>query len=73
MHNITKPGIDKAYGMYKLRDVLNISVDEMLFIGDALFDGGNDYPAITTGAKCIQTKDPQETKHLIEVIVACLA
>lgn len=70
--DITKPGIDKAYGMYKLRDVLHITIDEMLFIGDALFKGGNDYPASTTGAKCIQTKDPEETKHLIDAIVACL-
>ncbi|WCT13850.1 HAD-IIB family hydrolase [Mucilaginibacter jinjuensis] len=70
--DITKPGIDKAYGIRKLRDVLHIGVDEMLFIGDALFKGGNDYPASTTGAKCIQTKDPEETKHLIDTIIACL-
>ncbi|OKS85163.1 HAD-IIB family hydrolase [Mucilaginibacter polytrichastri] len=70
--DITKPGIDKAYGMYKLRDVLGVSIDEMLFIGDALFEGGNDHPAATTGAKCIQTKDPEETKHLIDTIIACL-
>jgi len=70
--DVTKPGIDKAYGMFKLRDVLGISIDDMLFIGDALFKGGNDYPASTTGAKCIQTKDPEETKHLIDTIVACL-
>jgi phosphomannomutase len=70
--DITKPGIDKAYGMYKLRDLLGISIGEMLFIGDALFEGGNDHPAATTGAKCIQTKDPEETKHLIDAIIACL-
>jgi phosphomannomutase len=70
--DITKPGIDKAYGIRKLRDVLCISIDDMLFIGDALFKGGNDYPASTTGAKCIQTKDPEETKHLIDTIVTFL-
>eukprot|EP01132_Coremiostelium_polycephalum_P013689 gene13689-16661_t len=52
--DVTKPGIDKAYGMFKLRDILDISIQEMLFIGDALFEGGNDYPARTTGADCIQ-------------------
>src|ERR1700749_2693363 len=45
--DITKPGIDKAYGMRKLHDVLDIGIDEMLFIGDALFKGGNDHPART--------------------------
>jgi len=42
--DVTKPGIDKAYGVRKLRDILGISLKEMIFIGDALFPGGNDYP-----------------------------
>src|ERR1022692_3785588 len=41
--DITKPGIDKAYGIGKLRDLLGISLQEMIYIGDALFVGGNDY------------------------------
>jgi phosphomannomutase len=40
--DITKPGIDKAYGIRKLRDTLGIAIDEMIYIGDALFPGGND-------------------------------
>ena len=40
--DVTKPGIDKAYGIRKLRDLLGISLNEMIFIGDALFAGGND-------------------------------
>ena len=43
----------------------------MLFIGDALFEGGNDYPARSTGVKCIQVRDPEETKRIIETIIAC--
>ena len=42
--DITKPGIDKGYGIRKLRDTLNIPIQDMIFIGDALFPGGNDYP-----------------------------
>ena len=37
--DVTKPGIDKAYGIRKLRDLLGISLKEMIFIGDALFVG----------------------------------
>ena len=70
--DITKPGIDKAYGIRKLKSVLDIKINEMLFIGDALFDGGNDHPARTTGADCIQVRDPDETKRVIESIIACL-
>lgn len=69
--DITKPGIDKAYGIYKLHDILDIKISEMLFIGDALFDGGNDYPARKTGVTCIQVRDPEETKKVIETIIAC--
>jgi phosphomannomutase len=70
--DITKPGIDKAYGIRKLKKVLDIKISEMIFIGDALFDGGNDHPARTTGVDCIQVRDPDETKRVIEAIIACL-
>ncbi len=69
--DITKPGIDKAYGIHKLESILNIPIAQMLYIGDALFPGGNDYPARSTGADCIQVRDPNETKRVIEAIIAC--
>jgi phosphomannomutase len=71
--DITKPGIDKAYGIHKLHKTLKIKISEMIFIGDALFDGGNDHPAATTGVDCIQVRDPEETKRVIEGIIFCLA
>ena len=70
--DITKPGIDKAYGIRKLKKVLDIKISEMIFMGDALFEGGNDHPASTTGADCIQVRDPEETKRVIEGITLCL-
>ena len=70
--DVTKPGIDKAYGIRKLRDLLGISLKEMIFIGDALFVGGNDYPAEEAGVVSISVRDPNETKRVIEAIVACL-
>ena len=44
----------------------------MIFIGDALFPGGNDYPAKEAGVVSIQVRDPNETKRVIEAIIACL-
>jgi hypothetical protein len=70
--DVTKPGIDKAYGIRKLRDILGIPLKEMIYIGDALFVGGNDYPAEQAGVVCIPVKGPQETKRVIETIIACL-
>ena len=70
--DVTKPGIDKAYGIRKLRDILGIAIAEMIYVGDALFPGGNDYPARETGAVCIQVRDPDESKRVIETVIACL-
>jgi HAD superfamily hydrolase (TIGR01484 family) len=71
--DVTKPGIDKAYGIRKLRDVLGISLKEMIFVGDALFAGGNDYPAEEAGVISIPVRGPHETKRVIETIIACLS
>jgi HAD superfamily hydrolase (TIGR01484 family) len=71
--DVTKPGIDKAYGIGKLRDVLGISLQEMIFVGDALFPGGNDYPAEQAGVVSIPVQGPHETKRVVETIIACLS
>ena len=70
--DITKPGIDKAYGIRKLRDTLGVNIGEMIYVGDALFPGGNDYPAREAGAQSIQVRDPHETKRVVETIIVCL-
>ena len=70
--DVTKTGIDKAYGIGKLRDTLHISFKEMIYIGDALFPGGNDYPAEEAGVVSIPVKGPDETNVVIATILACL-
>jgi phosphomannomutase len=71
--DVTRPGIDKAYGIHKLREILNIPLAHMLFIGDAIFPGGNDYAAKEAGVDCIAVRDPEETKRVVEAIIACLS
>ena len=71
--DVTRPGIDKAYGIHKLRDILGVPLAQMLFVGDAIFPGGNDYPAFEAGVESIEVRDPDETKRVIEAIVACLS
>ena len=70
--DVTKPGIDKAYGIKKLRDTLHLSLKEMVYIGDALFPGGNDYPAEEEGVVSIPVKGPDDTDLVIHAILACL-
>jgi hypothetical protein len=43
----------------------------MLYVGDALFPGGNDAPVRETGAACIQVDNPHETRRVIETVIAC--
>jgi phosphomannomutase len=70
--DVTRPGIDKAYGIKKLQETLGVGIQEMIFVGDAIFPGGNDYPAKEAGVLSIQVRDPHETKRVIEAFVACL-
>ncbi len=66
--DITKPGVDKAYGMRKLMAELDIDKDQILFIGDRLQPGGNDYPVKEMGIDIIEVSDWHGTKLIIEGI-----
>ncbi len=44
----------------------------MVFIGDALFPGGNDYPAKEVGILSIEVREPHESKRVIETLIACM-
>ena len=67
--DITRPGIDKAYGMNKLISEMGISKDDVLFIGDRLEEGGNDYPVKAMGIDCISVDGWQDTAYTIEGII----
>ena len=69
--DITREGVDKAYGLKKLRDASGIDLDAMMFIGDAIFPGGNDYPAKELGLDTVRVRDPQDTLSVIAAIVSC--
>jgi HAD superfamily hydrolase (TIGR01484 family) len=68
--DITRIGIDKAYGMSKLIDALGISKDNILFIGDKLQEGGNDYPVKAMGIDCIEVDGWEHTALVLEGILA---
>jgi phosphomannomutase len=67
--DVTRPGIDKGYGIRKLRETLHIEIPEMMFVGDAIFPGGNDYAAYQAGVDCIRVRDVEETKRVVEAIL----
>jgi phosphomannomutase len=64
--DVTRKGIDKAYGMRKLIAYLDLSPERILFIGDRLEEGGNDYPVKATGIGCLAVDGWPETADTIE-------
>ena len=69
--DVTREGVDKAYGLKKLSAESGIPLDAMMFLGDAIFPGGNDYPAKALGLDTVRVRDPQETISVVTAIVAC--
>src|SRR3546814_20656143 len=69
--DITREGVDKAYGLKKLRDASGIALDAMMFMGDAIFPGGNDYQAKELGLDKVRVRDQQETLSVIDDTVDC--
>lgn len=67
--DVTMKGIDKAYGVMQMQKHLKIKVKDMLFIGDSIFPGGNDYAVLKTGIDYIKVKGSEDTKKIIREIV----
>ncbi len=66
--DITKQGIDKAYGIQKLMAQLKVAKDDILFFGDKLQEGGNDYPVKAFGVECIAVSSWHDTAIALEAI-----
>jgi len=72
--DVTKQGVDKRYGVRWFSKALEIPVEDMLYVGDALEEGGNDYVVIETGIATRATSGPEETLRIIdEILEACSA
>lgn len=67
--DVTKPGIDKAYGMKKLMNKLKLDKEDILFIGDRIMEGGNDYPVKLMGIDSLQVSRWEDTALALEAIL----
>ncbi|MFC7405935.1 HAD-IIB family hydrolase [Georgenia alba] len=67
--DVTRAGVDKAYGMERLAEQTGIPVTEMLFVGDRLDPGGNDYPVVRLGMPTRPVADWEETAAFVESFV----
>lgn len=55
------------------RDIVGVSMKEMIYVRDDLFVGGNNSTAEQAGVIFIPVRGPSETKRVIEAIIACLS
>ncbi|HEY5221357.1 MAG TPA: HAD-IIB family hydrolase [Candidatus Paceibacterota bacterium] len=67
--DVTQKGIDKAYGVRQIEKMLRVKIKDMVFIGDALYPGGNDAAAKKTGVQTISTTGPKATIRIIKKIL----
>jgi phosphomannomutase len=68
--DITRAGMTKAYGVRRLSEILNIPISAMLYVGDALFPGGNDEIVKESGIETKQVAGPTGTAKVIENILS---
>lgn len=68
--DITREGMTKAYGVRQYSEKTGIPISSMLYVGDALFDGGNDAIVKETGIPTRSVAGPDETLNVIEELIA---
>jgi phosphomannomutase len=64
--DITRQGIDKAYGMKRLAELTGTSLEDMLFVGDRLDPDGNDYPVKQLGVPTHEVDSWQSTANFLD-------
>ncbi|MDQ5955628.1 MAG: phosphomannomutase [Patescibacteria group bacterium] len=67
--DIVHKGITKAYGVKKFAELTNVTIKDMLYVGDALGEGGNDAVVLEVGVPTHATKGPAETAEIIQAIL----
>jgi HAD superfamily hydrolase (TIGR01484 family) len=67
--DVTKHGVNKAYGVRRLSEHLSIPISDMLYIGDQLFPGGNDEVVKETGIRTRAVANPSETIEVIKELI----
>jgi len=67
--DVTKPGVDKAYGMHKLMEATGLEMSEILFMGDKIIEGGNDYAVQQMGIDSVSVRSWEDTAVALTAIL----
>ena len=57
--------VDKAYGVEQIIKHFQVPIQDALFIGDGLQEGGNDHDVLKTGIDAIQVADHKQTQTIL--------
>jgi hydroxymethylpyrimidine pyrophosphatase-like HAD family hydrolase len=68
--DVTRKGIDKAYGVGRLMVELGVSKEQLLFLGDRLDETGNDRPVYELGVPSVAVEGWQDTLRDVNQLVA---
>ena len=68
--DVTQAGVDKSLGIEMMVRHLSVPKEAMLFVGDALFEGGNDRPVQDAGVECVAVSGPIDTLNVIDDIMS---
>lgn len=68
--DITRKGIDKAYGARRLMEILGLTTADILFFGDRLDEGGNDRPVADLGITSIAVHGHEDTAARLSAILS---
>jgi hypothetical protein len=68
--DVTKRGVDKAYGIHQLCERLGIRESDALYVGDELEKGGNDEAVYKTEVQTKAVSDPADTIRIIKTILS---
>ena len=64
--DILPKGFNKEVGFMRLLNKMGLQKSDMIFVGDGLFPGGNDYSVYEAGFETIAVKGPEETAVIIK-------
>lgn len=64
--DILPKGFNKAVGLTRFIKKIGLNKSDVIFVGDGLFPGGNDYSVSEAGFETIAVKKPEETELIIK-------
>lgn len=67
--DVTRKGIDKGYAIEQIEKYFDVPVTDMIFVGDAIYEGRNDYGVVRTGIETVKVLGPSDIKRFIESLL----